>query len=512
MKNRVISLSSFSAGLVLMACSGQTTAPLEHPNVIYVFPDQYRNMAMEFWDDPAFQEAHIKADPVRTPNLNRFAKESLVLTSAMSNCPLSSPHRGSLMTGMYPNRSGIPLNCNSNRPISSLRTDVTCMSDVFSQHGYECAYFGKLHADHPTPNDPNNEGHYVDNSQVVWDAYTPKEKRHGFNYWYSYGTFDVHKNPHYWDNEGKKHEPKEWSPIHEAKQVIKYLKNQENQRDASKPFFLMLGMNPPHSPYRSIDDCMEEDYNLYKDMPIDSLLVRPNADKHREKANSAKFYFASVTGVDRAFGMILESLKELGLDKNTIVVFTSDHGETMCSHFTDEPKNLPYKEAMNVPFLVRYPEKIKPRMDNLMLSSPDIMPTMLGLAGLQSFIPSTVQGKNYAEVMLEAGSTLPRPTSALYIRNVDGEKDPNGKVISYFPAGRGLKTSHYTLAIFLRKDKKIKETFLYDDLKDPYQLNNLSFEDHSELVKEILQEMGQKLKEIDDPWYKEQVLSDMIPY
>ena len=92
-------------------------------------------------------------------------------------------------------------------------------------------------------------------------------------------------------------------------------------RDTKKPFFIMVGMNPPHSPYRSLDDCMEEDFNLYKDRPLDSLLIRPNADAKMEKAESARYYFASVTGVDRAFGQILATLKEMGLDKNTIVVF-----------------------------------------------------------------------------------------------------------------------------------------------------------------------------------------------
>ncbi len=110
------------------------------------------------------------------------------------------------------------------------------------------------------------------------------------------------------------------------------------------------------------------------------------------KAESARYYFASVTGVDRAFGQILDALKELGLDKNTIVVFASDHGETMCSQHTEDPKNSPYSESMNVPFLVRFPDKIKPRVDDLMLSSPDIMPTLLGLAGLADSIPAEVQG------------------------------------------------------------------------------------------------------------------------
>lgn len=485
----------------------------KHPNIIYVFPDQFRNMAMGFWNEAGFKEAvNFRADPVYTPVLNNFAKESFVLSSAMSNCPLSSPHRGSLLTGMYPNKSGVSLNCNSNRPVSSLRTDAECVSDIFHQSGYDCAYFGKLHADFPTPDDPENPGYYVEKTRPAWDTYTPQNRRHGFNYWYSYGTYDVHKNPHYWDTEGKKHEPKEWSPLHEAKQVIAYLQNKEKQRDSDKPFFIMVGMNPPHSPYRSLNDCMEEDYNLYKDMPLDSLLIRPNADKKRAKSNSVRYYFASVTGVDRAFGQILDCLKELNLDENTIVVFSSDHGETMCSQYTDDPKNSPYEESMNVPFLVRYPNHIRPRIDNLLLSSPDIMPTLLGLCKLDKKIPNTVQGQNYAPLILEKGKAIKRPSSALYIQNIDGDKNKDGLVTSYFPKARGLRTSHYTLALYINKENKLVSSQLFDDIKDPYQMNNLSLKDHKGIAQTLFRELAAELKKIDDPWYRDKVLADLLPY
>ena len=454
MKHLSYTLLGGAGLLALAACgSSQKTVEQTQPNVIYVFPDQFRNMALGIWNEPEFKEyVRFEGDPTHTPNLNRFAKESLVLSSAMSNCPLSSPHRGSLLTGMYPNKSGIPLNCNSDRPISSLRTDVECVSDVFSKNGYECAYFGKLHADFPTPNDPANPGHYVEDRNPAWDAYTPKERRHGFNYWYSYGTFDEHKNPHYWDTEGKRHDPKEWSPIHEAKQVISYLKNENGQRDASKPFFIMVGMNPPH---------------------------------------------------------ILDCLKELNLDENTIVVFASDHGETMCSQFTDDPKNSPYAESMNIPFIVRYPGHIRPHVDSLLLSSPDIMPTLLGLCKLDKDIPATVQGSNYAPLFFEdSTNVIARPTGAVYIQNIDGDKDKDGKVISYFPKSRGIKTAHYTLALYIDKDKKLQRTLLFDDINDPYQLKNLSPEEHPEIVKELYKELAQQLKDIEDPWYNEKILSE----
>lgn len=510
----LIETYTFLGLLPLTSCTSQPTSHKhEAPNILYIFPDQYRNMAMGFWNQPEFKDARILADPVQTPNLNKFAQESLVSSCAMSNCPLSSPHRGSLMTGTYPHRSGVPINCNANRPVSSLRQDIPCISDIFSQCGYECAYIGKWHADHPTRNNPQSPGQYVDASKVVWDAYTPPERRHGFSYWYSYGTFDVHKNPHYWDTKGERHEPKEWSPIHEAKQAISYLRNENQQRDPNKPFFMMVAMNPPHSPYRSLDDCMEEDYNLYKDQPIDSLLIRPNADKHRKKASSAAFYFASITGVDRAFGMIINELKRLGLDKNTIVVFTSDHGETMCSHYTDEAKNLPYAEAMNVPFLVRYPGHIRPRVEPLMISTPDIMPTLLGMANLQNSIPETVQGFNYAHLLTESEDlVLNKPQHALYIKNADGDKDENGRVISYFPMGRGIKTNDFTLALFIDKENRLKETLFFHDAVDPFQQKKMSLEDNKETAVQLLKLLGSELKRIQDPWYEKNILQDLIPY
>ena len=130
--------SCYLLGLFLTGCnSPASTGVSTAPNVIYIFPDQMRNHAMGFWRETGFREAvNFEGDPVHTPNLNRFAREAVVLTSAMSNCPLSSPHRGILLTGMYPEHSGVPLNCNSNRPISSLREDATCIGDVFSQAGY----------------------------------------------------------------------------------------------------------------------------------------------------------------------------------------------------------------------------------------------------------------------------------------------------------------------------------------------------------------------------------------
>ncbi|HNX89379.1 MAG TPA: sulfatase [Paludibacteraceae bacterium] len=485
---------------------GQT---YNRPNIVYVFPDQFRNNAMNFWNEDAFSKhVNFKADPVHTPNLDKFAKESVVFSRAQSNCPLSSPHRGMLLTGMYPDGNGVSLNCNSTRPCSNLNQDAVTISDVLSQNGYDCAYIGKLHVDYPTKNNPQNPGTYVEDKNPVWDAYTPPERRHGFNFWYSYGTFDEHKTPHYWDTNGERHEIREWSPKHEADKAIDYL---QNVRDKSKPFFLMVSMNPPHSPYESLNDVEIEDYNLYKDTPLNNLLVRPNVNPELKKKQAcAPFYFAAITGVDREFGRILSALKEMDLDKNTIVVFSSDHGETMASHVED-PKNSPYTEAMNVPFIVRYPEKLKPQISPLLLSTPDIMPTLLSLAGLNKQIPASVQGHDLS-ALIQKYNKSKSPKAVLYIQNVDGKKNPDGKVLNYFPFSRGIKTERYTLSITIDRKKNIKGINFFDDKKDPYQLNNLSTDTHRKEFQKLCRQLSVLLKDSNDPWYREKILNEIIPY
>ena len=245
------------------------------------------------------------------------------------------------------------------------------------------------------------------------------------------------------------------------------------------------------------------------------IAARSSATLHMTpaKAASAPYYFAQVTGVDREFGRLLQALDSLGLSENTIVVFSSDHGETLCSQGIDDPKNSPYAESTDVPFLIRYPGKLKPRVEELILSSPDIMPTLLGLSGLGQRIPRDVQGSNFADYLLTGKNASSLPKSALYIRNLDGEKDENGKVISYFPETRGVKTDRYTLALTIHKEtKKLKEVYFFDNLTDPYQLYNLKMDDYPLVKEQLLNELAEQLKKAGDPWYEEKILAEIIHY
>lgn len=96
---------------------------------------------------------------------------------------------------------------------------------------------------------------------------------------------------------------------------------------------------------------------------------------------------------------------------------------------------------------------------------------------------------------------------------MDGEKDKNGIVLNYFPESRGIKTDRYTFCLTLnKKTGKLKSALLFDDKKDPYQQNNLKLSEHKKLVRKLCKQMVPLLKNADDPWFKNRILSDMIPY
>jgi len=169
---------------------------------------------------------------------------------------------------------------------------------------------------------------------------------------------------------------------------------------------------------------------------------------------------------------------------------------------------------MNIPFLVRYPKVLKPHVDDLLLSTPDIMPTLLGLSGLEEQIPAGLQGINYASIFIDPNTkVVKRPESAIYIRNSEGDKNEQGQVVTYFPEARGIKTVQYTLAFYIdKKEHKLVRSYLFDDLNDPYQLNNLPLDENKEIVESLCKQMGRELTNIEDPWSKEKILSDFIRY
>jgi arylsulfatase A-like enzyme len=390
------------------------------PNVLFVFGDQWRAQATGYAGDPN----------VRTPHLDRFAAESLNFTHAVSNCPVCSPWRATLMTGQYPLTHGVFVN---DVPVSS---DPVYLAECFRDAGYDTAYIGKWHID----------GHGR-------SAYIPPERRKGFETWrVRECTHDYNQSFYY--GEGPE---KLWWEGYDAEAQTRAAQAYIEGHDPARPFLLMLSWGPPHDPYETAPEAFRALYDP------ETLELRPNVPEElaAEAREWLAGYYAHCSALDACFGDLMRSLEEAGLADNTLVVFTSDHGDMVGSHGARN-KQRPWDESILVPMLLRYPAVWgrEGREIEMPINSPDLMPTLLGLAGLP--VPGSVEGHNFAPFLRGEGDA---PETAALI-----ELPACFHQYAYYNGGRdwrGLRTARYTYVIDLEGP-----WMLYDNERDPYQLEN----------------------------------------
>jgi arylsulfatase A-like enzyme len=304
--------------------------------------------------------------------------------------------------------------------------------------------------------------------------------------------------------DGELHRPEVFTPRNESDQIIQYLKNNQSQRDSNKPFFIMWSINPPHNPWNEKNTDMEmfhEYYDETKVPDINSLVIRENVDL--EKADYARYYFANVTSVDKYIGIVLDELKKMGVLDNTIVILSSDHGEMLASHGKDG-KNTFETEALAVPFIIHWPKGLEDgQIMDALFSVPDVLPTTMALAGLKNDIPTTVEGIDFSKKIL--------------VTDNNTFKEPEGVLIMLDKA-RGIHSKNYTLCLREKRMLKdnstfeLQEIYLYDNLKDPYQLQKIPIEDLPEVATDLLNILGKELKRTNDPWYKKRKYKNFINY
>lgn len=417
------------------------TARTHHPNLLFIISDQFRAMCLE----PG-------GDPVRTPALDGLAADGAVLTNAVSNYPVCSPHRAMLITGQPPQESHVTLNVNSGTaPAVGLRPGAPSWAQVLKEARYRTGYIGKWHLQAPTAADaihgsgPLEDGRY-------WDAYSPPESRFGFDFWHSYGCNDLHLSPHYWEGDAPREQRtnvNKWSAEHETDVALEFLAGSATGKE---PFALAVSFNPPHQPFDHLPPGRARDY---ADMPAEQLLNRPNVAlaSHVGLAAAviAPLYFAAVTAIDAQVGRLLDALAELDLAQDTIVVFTSDHGQQMGSHDLLY-KNVPYEESMRLPCLIRWPGHIAPGTQPALFCSLDIAPTLLGLAGFTDRIPEQMRGTNLAPVLLGAAEPDAEAVATYYCypllptdQDIRGLRTSTNKFIARLRPGAGLETECYDL-------------------------------------------------------------------
>ena len=452
------------------------------PNIVVILTDQWRGQAL----------GYLGQEKVHTAFIDAFAKESLTLTQMVSNYPVCSPARAMLLTGTYPVKNKVRSNVNSaSAPFGvELPADIICWSDILKSNGYFNGYIGKWHLDAPhQPYIPteNNKG------KIAWNEWTPFNRRHGFDYWYAYNTYDYHNRPMYWDTKAGRdefHFVDQWGPEHEADKAIDFFNNKGNVRKEGAAFSLVVSINPPHEPYNTAPAKYHEPY---KNIPVDSLLIDANippagTPMGNEYRRDIKNYYANITGVDEQIGRIITSLKEKKLLDNTIVLVTADHGNCLGKH-NEHSKNNIYEESLRIPFIIYWKDKIIPGIDHEFLGSLlDIYPTLLDLAGYKKEIPASVDGRSYADYFLNRKGSV--PAEQFIMGAISGSE------VSINSGFRGIRTTQFKLACQRKKEGKL-EGFLFDLKADPFELHNLYNANHPQ-VKRLLPKLEQWLKKTND--------------
>jgi arylsulfatase A-like enzyme len=423
-------------------------SPLEKPNLVFIFADQWR----------AQSTGYAGNSDVKTPQLDKLASQSINFTNAVSGCPVCSPYRASLLTGQYWLTHGIFYN---DKPLDP---DATTIGKVYGKAGYETGYIGKWHID--------GQGR---------TSFIPRERRQGFKFWKVLEcTHNYNKSLYYGDTDVKKY----WDgydAVSQTREAQKYVRKHANK----SPFVLFMSWGPPHAPYHTAP----EKYRKMFGDP-ERIVLPPNVPNSLRKKAKQELagYYAHIAVLDDCIADVLGTIRDCGIEDNTIFVFTSDHGDMLYSRNMTK-KQKPWEESVRVPFLIRYPKAHgkKGKEIDMPINTPDIMPTLLGLSGLA--IPKSVEGKDFSGVI--RGSQSPDNDAALISCPVPFHQ------WSYSRGGReyrGVRTRRYTYTRDLNGP-----WLLYDNKMDPHQLRNLCNNPEYAQVQQGLEKMlAQKLKETND--------------
>lgn len=347
---------------------------MKKPNVLILFTDQQRYDTL----------CEAGYEYVITPNLDKLSREGCLYLNAHSTNPVCMPARHDLITGLSARAHGYFHN-SEKTPIKdySLHT----LPRVFSENGYRTVAVGKMHFSPPRMHHGFDEMFLMEELPDCRqnDQYATFLKNEGFDY-----VQNLHGvRPHIYHipqnaQTDEAHHGSSWV----AKQAIDWLEQNEDN-----PFFMMCGWISPHPPWNipSELDGLYNDVDLPKEYPLSRFFPDTNEkcvwhgdfDTDGQKRKIREAYFTAVTMVDKNVGKIIDYLKEKGELDNTLVIFTSDHGE-MLHDKGYYSKELPFDSSIRVPMIIRYPEKFEiNKKVNDFVDTYDVFPTCLDVCELE---------------------------------------------------------------------------------------------------------------------------------
>ncbi len=417
------------------------------PNLVFLLADQLRYASVGYAGDTR----------ALTPNLDRLAQQGLNFNQFTASTPVCAAYRASLFTGKYASSTGMVVN------ELRINPNQDCLAHVLSAHGYRTGYLGKWHLW------ANEAGNHL----AVRNAFIPPGPyRLGFDdAWAAYNFNHTNYRAWYFRDTPEPHRIDGYGPDHFTGMAIDFL---ERHARSDRPFALMVSYSPPHDAWTR-DNVPPEWLAKFEDVAFDlpptwSDTPDPRMDRHTDperwrahwKANLEDYqrvYYAMTANLDWNVGRILEALKRLGLEDDTLVVFTSDHGEMFGAQGRVFKMTF-YEESVRVPMLMRRPGHIPAgTTSDACMTTTDIMPTLLGLLRLP--IPPAVEGMDLSHIAL--GREGPQPDAAL----LQGMGHTYQWKDGY--EWRALRDRRYTYAVY-RSDRK---EFLFDRVNDPQQSRNL---------------------------------------
>ncbi len=403
--------------------------PMERPNILFILSDNIQSDDMGFTGHPF----------LRTPGLDKLASEGVVFDNAFCTTPLCSPARASVLTGAYAHNHGVR---NNHSPWTGQKTTFL---ELMKNVGYDTAFVGKWHM----PGEGLPDMPFLD----LFVSYTYREGQG------SYFNCPLIVN----GEETPSRKPYLSEEL--TDRAIEFIEERAQGADASKPFCMYLSHRAAHPPFIAPEDIRgmydDVDVNLPKD--VDSWFSKTGGNVFQgimmgSYKNQYRKHCEVITAMDGQIQRLVNRIDELGLDKNTVIIYAADNGMMWGEHRSHGIRR-PYEESIRTAFIVRAPSLVGDpgsRREQMILNI-DIAPTILDLAGVS--IPDDMNGESFAP-LLRDGDARGRDAFLIEFWKYYPENTP-----TYF----GVRTQTHK---YIEYEKTLKP-LLYDLDVDPREQNNL---------------------------------------
>lgn len=453
------------------------------PNIIFIMSDDHAAHAISAYGSRLIQ----------TPHIDRLAREGMRFENCFVTNSICTPSRAAILTGKYAHLNGVPV-------FNHIDAAQPMLQKYLQQAGYHTGVIGKWHLG---GNRPDVGG-------------APS----GFDYWNILPGQGAYFDPIFIEN-GQRKKLTGYTTDIITDLTIQFLQN----RPPNKPFFLMSHHKAPHRNWQPAEKhrqqfenvlvpeppTFNDDYatrsdaarqatmRIDRDLNDNDLKMKPPADLTGQALKQWKYqrymrdYLACVAAVDDNVGRLLAWLEQNGLAENTIVIYTSDQGFFLGEHnFFD--KRFMYEESLRMPFLIRWPGRIKPgQVQEGMVLNVDFAPTLLAAAGLS--VPADMQGRSFLPLL--QGTRPKNWRSQMYYRYYH---PGHHNVAPHY----GVRTRRYKLIYF----NKLDQWELFDLQRDPRELRNVYADPaYGGIVKKLKTELYQLKKELKD----EDQFADKLP-